>query len=146
MRGLTIQQPYATLCALGEKELETRSWRTNYRGLVALHSSADFPPWCRKLLNVEPFYSALIRDRKRVPMPLGKILAIGLLVDCHPVTEDFCRNISRTEYAFGVYQTGRFAFRLENVHMLRHPIDWKGMLGFWHVPADLEARIVREAA
>ena len=146
MRGLTIQQPYATLLALGEKELETRSWRTNYRGPVALHSSAEFPPWCRKLLYIEPYRSALIRDRKIALMPLGSILAIAEIVDCHPITEDFCHTLSRAEYAFGVYNYGRFAFRIAGVRALRRPIPHKGALGFWHVPEPLLAELQREAA
>lgn len=32
MKVLTIRQPWATLIALGEKQIETRSWRTAYRG------------------------------------------------------------------------------------------------------------------
>lgn len=146
MRGLTIQQPYATLTALGLKELETRSWRTNYRGPVALHASAQFPGWCRKIMNVEPFHSALQRDGKMLHLPLGKVVAIAEIVDCYLVTETFCRGLSRREYAFGNYQIGRFAFRLANVRRLRNAVSWKGALGFWRVPEDLQAQLVYEVA
>ncbi len=39
MRGLTLTQPWASLVALGAKTLETRSWKTNYRGLLAIHAA-----------------------------------------------------------------------------------------------------------
>lgn len=39
MKALTLTQPYATLVAIGEKRLETRSWRTSYRGPLAIHAA-----------------------------------------------------------------------------------------------------------
>lgn len=32
MKVLSIKEPYATLIANGDKLIETRSWKTNYRG------------------------------------------------------------------------------------------------------------------
>ena len=32
MKALTIKEPYATLIRDGVKRIETRSWKTNYRG------------------------------------------------------------------------------------------------------------------
>lgn len=40
MKVLTIRQPWATLIMLGIKQLETRSWRTHYRGELVIHASA----------------------------------------------------------------------------------------------------------
>jgi hypothetical protein len=34
MKALTLHQPWATLVALGAKQIETRSWPTRHRGLV----------------------------------------------------------------------------------------------------------------
>jgi hypothetical protein len=38
MKALTLIQPWATLVALGEKQIETRSWDTKYRGPLAIHA------------------------------------------------------------------------------------------------------------
>lgn len=38
MKALTIQQPWAHLIATGDKLYETRSWKTNYRGPIAIHA------------------------------------------------------------------------------------------------------------
>ena len=35
-RVITVQQPWATLLALGEKPIEYRSWPTSYRGPLAI--------------------------------------------------------------------------------------------------------------
>ena len=43
MKALTLHQPWATLIALGVKTIETRSWRTNYRGPIAIHAGLHAP-------------------------------------------------------------------------------------------------------
>ncbi|MDQ0861885.1 hypothetical protein [Bacillus sp. V2I10] len=39
MKVLSMIQPWASLFALGEVKYETRSWRTAYRGQLAIHTS-----------------------------------------------------------------------------------------------------------
>lgn len=41
---LTLSQPYASLVALGAKRIETRSWRTSYRGPLAIHAAKGLGP------------------------------------------------------------------------------------------------------
>jgi ASCH domain len=36
--ALSIKQPWAELILLGRKTIEVRSWSTNFRGLLALHT------------------------------------------------------------------------------------------------------------
>lgn len=43
MKALTLQQPWATLLATGRKRIETRSWKTSYRGPIAIHAAARIP-------------------------------------------------------------------------------------------------------
>lgn len=47
MKAITIKQPWASLIALGIKDIENRTWKTNYRGRVLIHSSAkpDVEPY-----------------------------------------------------------------------------------------------------
>lgn len=39
MKGLSLWQPWASLCGIGAKEYETRSWPTRYRGRIAIHAA-----------------------------------------------------------------------------------------------------------
>lgn len=39
MKALSIKQPYATLIAKGIKDVENRTWKTNFRGKIYIHSS-----------------------------------------------------------------------------------------------------------
>jgi hypothetical protein len=38
MKALTLYAPWAMLMATNHKHIETRTWYTNYRGYVAIHS------------------------------------------------------------------------------------------------------------
>lgn len=39
MKTLSIKQPWASLIALGIKDIENRSWSTNFRGRIYIHAS-----------------------------------------------------------------------------------------------------------
>jgi hypothetical protein len=41
MKALSIKQPWASLIANGIKDIENRTWRTNFRGKIYIHASAD---------------------------------------------------------------------------------------------------------
>src|SRR2546430_364372 len=86
MKGLSLTQPWATLVAIGAKCVETRSWSTTYRGLVAIHASKGFPTDCRSLCRRTPFVEALIEaglDRDE-QLPRGAIVAVVPIEDCLP--------------------------------------------------------------
>lgn len=86
---LTLWQPWASLTAIGAKRIETRSWRTSYRGPIAIHAgktkaSADeigMEPWGPLL---DPANPGMLRAEVR-PLPLGAIVATARLVDCLPI-------------------------------------------------------------
>lgn len=40
MKALSVKQPWAYLICTGIKDIENRTWRTNYRGRVYIHASA----------------------------------------------------------------------------------------------------------
>lgn len=39
MKVLSIKEPYASLIKNNIKKIETRSWKTNYRGKLYIHAS-----------------------------------------------------------------------------------------------------------
>lgn len=40
MKTITVKQPWAYLLCAGIKDIENRTWKTNYRGRVLIHASA----------------------------------------------------------------------------------------------------------
>ena len=44
MKVLTVKQPWADLIVSGVKDIENRTWRTNYRGRILIHSAQSVTP------------------------------------------------------------------------------------------------------
>jgi hypothetical protein len=86
MKALSLLQPWASLVAIREKRIETRSWSTHYRGPLAIHASARMTREQKELCQSEPFRSTLLTHCIGVinftNMPLGAVIATCNLVDC----------------------------------------------------------------
>ena len=125
MKVLSIKEPYATFIASGEKLIETRSWKTNYRGEIYIHASLGLST----ALNKEKAMSYLKSDIKP-----GYILCRCNLVDCILMDEDFISYIETktNEKDYGDYRLGRYAWELEIIEVLEMPISVKGRLGIWN--------------
>lgn len=126
MKAISLWQPWASAIAVGVKKIETRSWLTHYRGRLAIHATANTP---RKDLDFFDRMDAVSRaafaaagiDRKS-DLPQGFIVATCDVVDCVPQTAKFVNKLTRLEYPWGIYATGRFAWILDNVVRLQEPI------------------------
>jgi hypothetical protein len=44
VKALSIRQPWAWLIVTGYKDIENRSWRTNYRGPLLIHAGRAIDP------------------------------------------------------------------------------------------------------
>lgn len=151
MKALTLTQPWATLIAIGAKRIETRSWGTAYRGPIAIHAAKNLGPvgGMRGLIeqcDVPAFAHALqktrLYDNHENPLPRGAIIATADLVDVRCTNmklraEVLAQTITPYEIEFGDYTSGRYAWHLENVIALPEPIECKGALSLWDVPAEI---------
>lgn len=129
MKALSLIQPYAALITAGKKTIETRSWKTAYRGNLLIHASAaKIPAESRNNKDL----MALLGGEE---LEYGKILCSCRLVDCVLMTEAYVENIQTNncrEYICGIYAPGRYAWILEDVRPLETPIAAKGHLGLWN--------------
>ena len=123
MKAITIWQPYAQAIALGLKKFETRSWATKYRGKLAIHASLK--PLSKECKLLAEKYS--IKD-----CPLGEVIVVADLVDCVLMTEEFIQAQSDAERDFGDWRVGRFAWKLENIKVLKNPVKLSGKQGLWN--------------
>lgn len=122
MKALTLWQPYASAIALKLKQFETRSWKTNYRGPLAIHASI-------KPLSRE--YQKLAARFQFANLPKGEIVAIAELTDCLYMTQELINKISDTEKALGDWQIGRYAWQLDNIQIPQESIKLSGKQGLW---------------
>ncbi len=139
VKVLTLTQPWATLMALEVKRIETRSWGTPYRGPVAIHAAKSWQ-MATTLSAKEPFRTALeaagytyqtAQRQNPWNLPLGQILAVGMLDEVQRITPAFAHTISGTERAFGQYAVGRSAWCFSTIYRLKTPIQFRGTLGLW---------------
>jgi hypothetical protein len=123
IKAITLHQPWASL--VGKyKHYETRGKATNYRGKIAIHAAirqktTDY--------QVNELSDLLVGEE----IPFGSVIAIAQLTDCIKMTEEFISQQSETELRCGLWEVGRYAWKLENVEILDEPIPARGMPGLW---------------
>lgn len=128
MKVVSIIEPWASLIKEKVKYIETRSWKTNYRGKIYIHASLKKAPKKDERIN------NLITLLKDKDFKYGHIIAEATLVDCIYMDEEFISKIKNNnqEYICGEYSIGRYAWVLEDIKELSKPIPAKGSLGIWN--------------
>ena len=115
MTALSVRQPWASmiagLCPGIAKTIETRTWRTEYRGFLLIVSSR------------KPERPSL--NWPRGEYPVGKALCIAKLIDCRKMTPD------DTEAACCEYFDA-YSWVLDDIRRIE-PFPVKGQLGLYTV-------------
>lgn len=160
MKAITLHQPWASLIAIGAKQIETRSWPARYRGPLAIHAAKTFTDNQALICYCAPFYSVLVEHGYITPgklclfsentkLPLGSIVAICNLTDYFRIDEyyydgyihkirqpGYRRSVlmppDEPEISFGDYTVGRYAWILDDVKQLTHPIQARGYQRLWN--------------
>lgn len=63
MKALSIKQPWASLIAHGIKDIENRTWKTNFRGKIYIHASGQFAFDPKKMSGLNPIQMKSINDK-----------------------------------------------------------------------------------
>jgi hypothetical protein len=122
MKVLTVKNPWAQLIIRGEKDVENRTWKTDYRGDLLIHASTQpvtfkefvllLPENCSGVFGTLYYYETCNRFN-------GCILGCVRLVDC--VQND------KSVWA----QQGLWHWKFENPVCFEKPVKAKGKLGVW---------------
>jgi hypothetical protein len=119
MKALSLHQPWATLMAMGVKQVETRSWSTKYRGPLLIHAANK---WSPEQDRVAREYRHVLAGTL---MEFGGIIGIVNLTEIvdaastslwinpwiqRRIVIDGALRIPRSEYALGIYNASRFAW------------------------------------
>ena len=127
LKAITLWQPWATLVAAGAKQYETRSWRTDYRGPLAIHAGKRETTDAVWLRVREPQVANRIRP---FDFPLGAIIALAEIASINPT--DKRRIVVRPlELELGDWTPGRWAWLLRRVRKLETPIPVRGWPWLW---------------
>ncbi len=124
MKAITIKQPWASLIVSGLKDIENRTWKTNFRGRVLIHAgkSREKQYFIPKQAIAKDEVDAIISSE----LPQGAIIGSVEIVDCvrnHP-----------SQWA----EKGVWNWVLANPVMFDKPITGvKGKLSFWEYDGEL---------
>lgn len=137
MKVLSMIQPWASLFVLRENQYETRSWKTNYRGQLAIHTSLKID----KAVSNHIAILKLLGKHGVTPenLPTGKIIAVCELVNCIKVVENHRtwavledgHVVEGNDYFLGDFRVGGYAWEVKGMKMLEEFIPAKGKLGLW---------------
>lgn len=152
MKGITVQQPWAWAIIHGGKTVENRTQMWTYRGPLAIHAGARwsqrgghssvirdaFAPWMTFSQYQRPIDSAEHYER----FPFRAIIGVVDLVGTHFANGECCApwGDQTLPPAGGFVPPMIVHLELENPRSVQ-PIDYKGRLGLWNVPADIEAML-----
>lgn len=103
MKALSVRQPWANLIASGKKTIETRTWKTSYRGKILIVSSLK--------PNIQPASYAI---------------AVVELIDCRPMLK-----IDEEAACCTVYPRA-FSWVFSNTQQIS-PFRVRGHLGLYDV-------------
>jgi len=143
MRALTVRQPWAWAIVYGGKDVENRSRNIagSYRGPVAIHAATSAAKWsdyktAAALLGRSAVdLSNALRASDGALIDAGCVIGVVDLVRVHRSGAIMCAPCSPWA------EPDAWHLVLANPRPLAHPIPWRGALGLWPVPADLEAQI-----
>ena len=115
MKTLSVRQPHAWPIVAGFKTIESRTWRTNYRGPLQIHASQKLD--AGEIDRIEAAFGVVI---DRSALHRGGIVGRVTLVDV--VTS-----------SSSPWFTGPFGWVLECPRMLRFE-PWRGSRGLFEAP------------
>jgi hypothetical protein len=129
MKVISLLEPWASLIKEKVKYIETRSWKTKYRGELYIHASK------RKLTKTNLIkYKEQLNLLESTDFKYGYIIAKCKLVDCKYMDEELINEVQKNhnEYICGGYEIGRYAWILQDIEILDKPIKANGQLGIWN--------------
>ena len=112
MKALSIHPYYAHQIIVGQKSIECRTWKTDYRGDILICSTAK-------------------KYKGTIP---GHALGVVELVDCVPFEK---KHLPLAMMEPRDYQPGSFAWVLSFNRLIK-PVPVKGKLSLWNYDGDIE--------
>jgi hypothetical protein len=126
MKTLSVIMPWAWLIMKRGKDVENRTWKTDYRGRILIHASKKPDPFLTEIVGRS--ISDKIKNDELIELLswCGKIIGSIEIVDC-------VQN-SNSKWA----EQGMWHWVLKNPVLLKEPILARGSLGLWDYMGELK--------
>ena len=127
MKALSVKQPWAWLIGAGYKTIETRRWKTDYRGELVIVASKTIDRDAMLMVNEKnQMFGVHINACRSTILKTGKAICLAELVDCRPmVVED-------EEKAMCPVYLGAYSWVLQNIRPVE-PVAVRGQLRLFDV-------------
>ncbi len=126
IRALSVRQPWAWAICVGAKEIENRTWSSDYRGTIAIHAANSTEALNR--LDRQTGHSRF----KRETFATGAIIGLAELVD---VASYGPRHENQ------MFAEGPYCWTLTNARLLQTPIPLKGRLNLFRLDHELQEQL-----
>ena len=126
MKALSMKQPVPELILNKKKTIETRTWKSDFRGEFLIHASNNFMDSMIKKFKLE-------KERLVTGAIVGKAEITGLKV--YNTLEEFNKDLDKHLLA-EPKKLPTYGYILENIEKLQNPIKIKGKLNFFEVNLD----------
>ena len=141
MKAITIKQPWASLICSGIKDIENRTWKTNFRGRVLIHAGATDAGDYTLITTQEQRNEIMgygwthgLDSYKDLYTQKSAILGSVVIADCvinHPSIWAEKTPIAHLGKLTIECQPPIYNWVLANPIMFEKPIPAKGKLSFW---------------
>jgi len=136
MKALSVKMPWAYLIMKFGKDIENRSWFTNYRGKIFIHASKKPEP------NYLEILKELLWSGNREPSAHDYAMAVR---NWNAINEKWCGCIVGTVELVDCVQNHKSKWAdpdmwhwvLKNPILLNEPIPARGSLGLWEYRNDI---------
>lgn len=148
MKAITVKQPWASLIVRGVKDVENRTWKTDFRGRVLIHAAGSHGRKFNIELTYEQVKAAIgiiAKDTMFGNMAFGAIIGSVEIVDCvinHPSiwaekTENYTVGMNPKQHEDITGKKVIYNWLLANPILFPESIPIKGRLSFWEVESEL---------
>lgn len=135
VKAITLFQPYASLIIVGAKRFETRSWGSDYTGLLVIHAGKTLEVDSGNRTFMYHLLASGIGDPRK--LPLGAALGVVWKGKCYK-GRSVIPHIDEREKVFGGFEgDDRVAWELFNPVAFELPIPMSGKQGLWDWPLPL---------
>ena len=130
MKTLSVRQPWAWLICVGWKDVENRTWKTNFRGKILIHSPAKFDNrsfMCFTVEQMEVFAEKYEKAGSSIEndWPYSCIIGSVEIVDCVQGYKSIWSEADQWHWI------------LKNPELFKEPIlNVKGKLSLWEYSPD----------
>lgn len=132
IRALSVHQPWAHAIMHLGKNVENRTWGTEWRGWLVIHASKAIKSYDREArLDWKGLYGVELPEADK--MTFGAILGAVKLVD-----------VAKWVPASRWSEYGSVKWILEDPRPLEKPIPFRGRQGLFALPEDVEKTIARK--